>query len=95
MHGTAHSSMFMGCGELERNSTKEYLALNMMMHAKMALNFTGDAAVDFLLGMIPHHEADVGMCNIYFKYWACAPGDADERQMRLGTSWLLGRTEVG
>jgi uncharacterized protein (DUF305 family) len=76
MHGTAHSSMFMGCGELERNSTKEYLALNMMMHTKMALNFTGDAAVDFLLGMIPHHEAAVGMCNVYFKYWPCAPGDA-------------------
>lgn len=65
--------MYMGCGNLHFSMTKEYITLNMDMHTLMALNWTGNADVDFLLGMIPHHEAAVRMCDIYYKYWTCAP----------------------
>ena len=51
----------------------DYVDVNLEMHRKMALNFTGDAEVDFLLGMIPHHEGAVAMCEVYYRYWHCAP----------------------
>uniref|UniRef100_A0A6U6GMW5 Uncharacterized protein n=2 Tax=Odontella aurita TaxID=265563 RepID=A0A6U6GMW5_9STRA len=67
--------MFMGCGELNIDSTREYMLVNMDMHMRMALNFTGNPDVDFLLGMIPHHEGAIDMCHIYYRYWSCAPQD--------------------
>ena len=63
----------MGCGRLELNSTQRYIEANMKMHTRMALNYTGDADLDFLLGMLPHHEAAIEMCDIYYDTWACAP----------------------
>mmetsp|Transcript_11816 Transcript_11816/g.24374 ORF Transcript_11816/g.24374 Transcript_11816/m.24374 type:complete len:461 (+) Transcript_11816:645-2027(+) len=70
---SGHGDMFMGCGELDHDMTRDYIAANMKMHGYMALNFTGNPHVDFLLGMIPHHEGAIDMCNIYYNYWACAP----------------------
>merc|ERR1719171_1240946 len=67
--------MFMGCGALDTPMTEDYLKINMKMHTQMAVNFTGYYDIDFLLGMIPHHQAAVDMCNIYYKYWACAESD--------------------
>ena len=68
-----HKRMFMGCGRLDLPSTKDYLAAGMKMHMRMAFEWTGDPAVDFLLGMLPHHEGAIEMCNIYYKHWSCAP----------------------
>ena len=68
-----HKSMFMGCGRLDEPGTKDYLAAGMKMHMRMAFEWTGDPAVDFLLGMLPHHEGAIEMCDIYYKYWSCAP----------------------
>eukprot|EP00930_Biecheleria_cincta_P034744 TRINITY_DN2396_c0_g5_i1.p1 TRINITY_DN2396_c0_g5~~TRINITY_DN2396_c0_g5_i1.p1 ORF type:complete len:391 (-),score=56.22 TRINITY_DN2396_c0_g5_i1:144-1199(-) len=65
--------MYMGCGNLHSSMAKEYLTLNMGMHTLMALDWTGNADIDFLLGMIPHHEAAISMCDIYYEYWTCAP----------------------
>lgn len=71
-HGEGrHGDMFMGCGRLDLPEAKDYIAANMKMHGYMALNFTNDAAVDFLLGMIPHHEGAIEMCDIYYSYWGC------------------------
>ena len=33
---------------------------------------SGNHDIDFLLVMIPHHEAAVRMCDIYYTYWPCA-----------------------
>ena len=65
--------MFMGCGKLELPSTREYLSSGMKMHLRMALEWTGDNDVDFLLGMVAHHEGAIEMCNTYYRYWSCAP----------------------
>ena len=69
--GGQHENMFMGCGRLDLLEATEYITANMKMHGFMALDFTNDAAVDFLLGMIPHHEGAIEMCDIYYKYWGC------------------------
>lgn len=68
-----HDDMFMGCGKLDHPQTKEYLQMMMDMHMRMAFEWTGDPSVDFLLGMIPHHEGAIEMCEIYYRHWQCAP----------------------
>mmetsp|Transcript_6642 Transcript_6642/g.18562 ORF Transcript_6642/g.18562 Transcript_6642/m.18562 type:complete len:411 (-) Transcript_6642:14-1246(-) len=74
-YGEGHhgGDMFMGCGRLDLPQVKDYMAANMKMHGLMSLNFTDDAAVTFLLGMIPHHEGAIEMCDTYYMYWKCAP----------------------
>lgn len=37
---------------------------NDTMHRDMAIEYTGNADVDFLLGMIPHHQGAVDMARI-------------------------------
>jgi uncharacterized protein (DUF305 family) len=45
-----------------------YAAANDKMHKDMAIKFTNNADLDFLAGMIPHHEAAVVMAEILKKY---------------------------
>jgi uncharacterized protein (DUF305 family) len=49
-------------------STKAYVAANDKMHRDMEVHYTGDADVDFLMGMIPHHQAAVEMAKIVLQY---------------------------
>ena len=54
----------MGCGNGTCDGTKMFMQENMVMHGGMALEFTCDAAVDFVRGMIPHHKGAIKMCEI-------------------------------
>jgi len=56
--------MMMGCGEMDCPSTSMYMHENMAMHEGMAIEFTGDPQVDFVRGMIPHHDGAIVMCDI-------------------------------
>lgn len=75
-HGD-HSGHSMAADPDLAASTQAYIAVNDAMHRDMAITFTGDADVDFLLGMIPHHEGAVAMARVVLEHGA----DAETRKL--------------
>lgn len=49
-------------------STAAYEAANAKMHKDMGIALTGDADVDFLAGMVPHHQGAIDMAEVVLKY---------------------------
>ena len=49
-------------------STKAYRAANTKMHAGMDITFSGDADVDFVRGMISHHQGAIDMAKVLLEY---------------------------
>jgi uncharacterized protein (DUF305 family) len=45
-----------------------FMEANQRMHESMAIEFTGNADVDFIRGMIPHHQGAVEMARIVLDY---------------------------
>ncbi|KKB76467.1 hypothetical protein VW35_16835 [Devosia soli] len=52
----------------EAPSTAAFRAANMSMHENMDMEYTGNADVDFLRGMIPHHKGAVAMAKVVLEY---------------------------
>jgi uncharacterized protein (DUF305 family) len=49
-------------------STKAFRAASDKMHGDMAITFSGNADVDFLKGMLPHHQGAVDMAKIVLEH---------------------------
>ena len=49
-------------------STQGYRAANDKMHTDMTIKFTGDADVDFMQGMIPHHQGAIDMARVVLEH---------------------------
>ena len=60
-----------GHGSMDESAaTKAFREANDVMHGQMNIPFTGDADVDFIRGMIPHHEGAVVMAQIVLEHGA-------------------------
>ena len=77
-------------------ATSGYKAANAKMHTDMDIEYTGDADVDFIRGMIPHHRGAVEMAQIVLEHGsdpevkALAEGviAAQEEEIAWMEAWL-------
>jgi hypothetical protein len=76
-----------------------YRAANERMHTNMAIEFTGEADVDFVRGMIPHHQGAIDMARIVLEHGsdpdirtlAEAVIGAQEGEIAMMRVWLAAR----
>lgn len=56
-------------GDLADNpAIQAYTRANDRMHEDMMIEFTGDADVDFVRGMIPHHQGAIDMARVVLEF---------------------------
>ena len=72
-----HSGHAMSATADAAPSTTAYIDANAKMHAAMAIDFTGNADVDFVRGMIGHHQGAIDMAKIVLENGA----DPEVRQL--------------
>lgn len=71
----------------ESTSTHAYRADMAKMHEGMDIEYTGNADLDFVNGMIPHHEGAIDMAKTQLKY------GKDERLRRMAKSIIAAQTK--
>ena len=80
-------------GSKDAPSTAAFRKANDLMHKQMNIAYSGDADVDFIRGMIPHHQGAIDMARVGLK-----SGDNPEAKrmaektikgMKQGNPWTL------
>lgn len=64
---SAHADMAASQAD-DSASTTEYRKAMDDMHTNMAIEYSGDADVDFMRGMIPHHQGAIDMARIVLEH---------------------------
>ena len=80
----------------ESAATMAYMEANAKMHAGMDIPFTGDADVDFIRGMIAHHQGAIDMARVVLEHGKDAEVKklaeeiiaAQETEIAWMTDWL-------
>ncbi len=65
-HGGQHTMP--GSATVDGPATREFRAVDAQMHRDMGIRYTGDVDVDFVRGMIPHHEGAIGMARVALRH---------------------------
>lgn len=81
-HGMHKKSECMGGSA----STQQFKKVNMHMHKAMDIAYTGDPDVDFVSGMIPHHQGAIDMAQVELQY-------GKNEDMRELAEWII-RTQM-
>lgn len=58
----------MSANHAMNGADEAYMQANMRMHREMNVPMTGNADVDFVRGMIPHHQGAIDMAQIELEY---------------------------
>jgi uncharacterized protein (DUF305 family) len=92
-----HSKMGHGAPAVaDTASTKAFKAANDRMHKDMDIAYSGKADIDFVKGMLPHHQGAVDMAKIVLQYGkdpdvrklAEAVIKAQNEEIAFMTAWL-------
>ena len=78
-------------------STRAFEEANAKMHRDMAIAFSGNADIDFVRGMIPHHQGAIDMARVVLQFganeqtkkWAGEIIAAQEREIAEMRQWLV------
>jgi uncharacterized protein (DUF305 family) len=80
-------------------STAAFRAANDRMHRDMDIQFSGDADIDFIKGMIPHHQGAIDMAKVVLGFGKDAETKklaeeiiaAQEKEIAFMREWLKKR----
>lgn len=66
-----------GAEAVDTPAVRAFEDVNARMHEGMAIDYTGDADIDFARAMIPHHQGAIDMARVVLEYGT----DAEIRQL--------------
>ena len=97
-HGghSGHSTPAQAAQTPDTPATKGYREANAKMHRDMDIKYSGDADVDFVRGMIPHHQGAIDMAKValgsakdeQIRKWATDVIREQEREIAEMQAWL-------